>query len=464
MRNKCQLAAIAVAFSLNAYAVAKLEVIHGDAPGEGFNDPTPAAPVGGNPGTTIGQQRRIAFRHAADLWGQTLTSTQVIRVVAFFEPLACSQNSAALGGAAPWVSLADVPGVKSNTWYPIALAEKLAGRDLGTDLPPEIGNFEIIAVFNSRLGQPDCLAGGGWYYGLNTNTPAGTINLVETVLHELAHGLGFTVSPTSSAGLRSELPSVWEEFMRDTSTGKRWLDMTDAERAASAQNTNNLIWTGLHTTLHAYTVLGFRSELWALGPEPVRGIHEVQPAAFGPPLTHSGVHDLLTPAIDTGGVSPIDGCEPFSTRPRDSVRGRIALVDRGTCAFTVKVKNAQLAGAVGVVVANNVPNGLPSMGGTDPTIFIPSVGITQSLGQAIRSLSRTLPVSMRLSFLIRAGTTAGFVRLYAPNPVEPGSSVSHWDTSLRPDQLMEPFARPEVGFALKPSQDLTFSLLQDLGW
>ena len=51
--------------------------------------------------------------------------------------------------------------------------------------------------------------------------------------------------------------------------------------------------------------------------------------------------------------------------------GNIALVDRGTCAFTVKVKNAQNAG-VGVVVANTL--GRNAFGaGVDPTITIPSV-------------------------------------------------------------------------------------------
>ena len=42
-----------------------------------------------------------------------------------------------------------------------------------------------------------------------------------------------------------------------------------------------------------------------------------------------------------------------------AIAGKIALVDRGICGFTIKVKNAQNAGAIGVVVANNV-GGRPS--------------------------------------------------------------------------------------------------------
>ena len=45
-----------------ADAAATIVIINGNAAGVGFNDPTAAAPVGGNAGTTLGQQRLIAFR------------------------------------------------------------------------------------------------------------------------------------------------------------------------------------------------------------------------------------------------------------------------------------------------------------------------------------------------------------------------------------------------------------------
>ena len=56
------------------------------------------------------------------------------------------------------------------------------------------------------------------------------------------------------------------------------------------------------------------------------------------------------------------------------------------------------------------------------------------------------------------GMTAGHVRMYAPGTLRPGSSVSHFDTSLDPDELMEPFATT----ASDPR--LTHRLLADLGW
>ncbi|HET7843655.1 MAG TPA: PA domain-containing protein, partial [Xanthomonadales bacterium] len=77
-----------------------------------------------------------------------------------------------------------------------------------------------------------------------------------------------------------------------------------------------------------------------------------------------------------------DGCEAF---PAGFFTGRYALVDRGTCAFTIKVKNAQLAGAIGAVIAQNVPDAPFSGAGTDTTITIPSMMISQADGNRIRA-------------------------------------------------------------------------------
>jgi hypothetical protein len=56
---------------------------------------------------------------------------------------------------------------------------------------------------------------------------------------------------------------------------------------------------------------------------------------------------------------------------------------------------------------------------------------------------------------------AGELLLYTPNPVEPGSSVSHWATSASPNLLMEPTLHSDLGFL---DLDLTPQQLQDIGW
>lgn len=85
-------------------------------------------------------------------------------------------------------------------------------------------------------------------------------------------------------------------------------------------------------------------------------------------------------------VDPIrDGCEaPVNGA---DLAGKIAIIDRGACNFTVKVKNAQDAGAIAVLIANNTDDGTPApMGGADDTVTIPSMGLNFSEGAAIYAL------------------------------------------------------------------------------
>jgi len=76
---------------------AQFVIVNVNAPGVGFNDPTPVAPVGGNTGTTLGQQRLIAFQHAAAIWSARLDSNVPIRIQAQFVPLGTN----VLGSAGP---------------------------------------------------------------------------------------------------------------------------------------------------------------------------------------------------------------------------------------------------------------------------------------------------------------------------------------------------------------------------
>jgi extracellular elastinolytic metalloproteinase len=85
-------------------------------------------------------------------------------------------------------------------------------------------------------------------------------------------------------------------------------------------------------------------------------------------------------------ASPADGCTALA-----SLTGKIAVIDRGTCDFVVKVKNAQNAGAIGVIVANHAVGGDTTMimGGADTTITIPSVFVGQTDGAAIKLAAGT---------------------------------------------------------------------------
>ncbi|GGB54604.1 rhombosortase-dependent M36 family metallopeptidase [Shewanella inventionis] len=104
------------------------------------------------------------------------------------------------------------------------------------------------------------------------------------------------------------------------------------------------------------------------------------------------------------GTDPIrDGCETAVNGT--DITGKIAVIDRGACNFTQKVKNAQDAGALAVIIANNTDDGTPApMGGADDTVTIPSMGINFSDGAAIYALldaNETVSIEMFKNDLTR---------------------------------------------------------------
>jgi hypothetical protein len=468
-RAAAALALVCCAWSA-AQAAATLTIINTNAPGVGFNDPTPAAPVGGNTGTTLGQQRLIAFQYAADKWGATLTSSVPIRVDAAFVPLSCTANTAVLGSAGAneiWSDFDNAP--RANTWYPSALASKLAGADVTT---PD--QSHIVARFNSRLGLfADCLPGSGFYLGLDDNFGA-QIDLVTVLLHELGHGLGFQTFTDDASGAEIlGMPSVWDYYLLDNRSNKTWAQMTDAERVASAISGNGLSWNGPIVTAAVPQVLLPQSNMAVNGPAAgdAAGNYNVGDASFGRPLSSAVVSGQLMPLVDQPDGTGV-ACTSLSALNKVAVRNNIALVDRGTCAFAVKAKMVQDAGAIGMVVADNQPGDLAGMSGADPSVVIPSVRITQADGKALKTVlqrrSRTrsgVVASLGVDSERLAGTDAQRrILLYTPTTLSPGSSVSHYTTDAKQNQLMEPAINTDLSHEVTPPRDLTYPLLRDIGW
>lgn len=473
-----------------AQAAASIVITSRDADGVGFNDPTIVQPVGGNTGTTLGQQRRNVYQYVANIWAAAINSPVPITVSAGWEALACTSSSATLGSASSWNGFRDFPGApKANTWYPSALANKLSGLSLTDYYEIEddgtgYGNVDIKTQFNVNLGQTGCLDGAPFYLGLDGNAPAGQINFVTTLLHELGHGLGFSLFTTSSAsGAQLEgRPSIWEDFMVDSTSGKRWTQMTNAERTASAINFRQLAWAGQNTVLATPQVLAMGSTpvpaLRIAGPSAgaVAGTKPFGTAAFGPQLSPTPIVADVMPVVSQTTAAGLTGpgCGPLTALDALAVRGRIALIDRGVCGFAVKVKNAQNAGAIAVLIGNTATGVFGSMGGDDATITIPSLMVTfadsNALKTATASRSRTASgVTANLGAALTGGLyvgTDGMNRplLYTPNPRVAGSSVSHWDTIATPNLLMEPNSTPDLGIILGAPKDLTLPLLKDLGW
>jgi hypothetical protein len=456
---------VVLSLTSSAFGAATIVIQNSDAAGVGFNDPTPVAPIGGNPGTTLGQQRLNAFQFAANIWGSMLSSSSPITIRADWQALPCTTNSAALGSAGAASIWRDFSGATfPGTWYSAALANALTGVDLETaGTNPQ----EIDAHFNINLGNPGCLDGIHFYLGLDNNH-GNDADLVTVLIHEFSHGLGFQTFTSSSTGVQNTgFPSIYDRFLFDNTTGKTWVQMTDAERQASALNTGHLTWSGPTVTSQTSTVLA-TPRLRVNSPAAIAGNYVVGTAAFGPPLSSAGITATLVQALDpSDGAGPLttDACSPLTNA--GAVSGKIALIDRGTCTFVTKVKNAQNAGAVGVVIADNVAGSPPpGLGGTDATIMIPAVRITLADGNTIKAqLASGVNATLLLDHSVPGGADAsGRALLYAPNPVEAGSSVSHWDTTAFPNQLMEPNINGDLTHSVNTPQDLTASFMKDVGW
>lgn len=284
-------------------------IVNQDSANEGLN--STAAPFAGqtnNTGTDLGEQRRNVFQAAVDYWETRIFSSVTIRVGVNMDPLSCDASSAILGSAGPNMVFRDFPNAPlSNTWYVEAVANSLATSDL------DGGSNDLGATFNSDIDNNNgCLSGVNWWLGINAPAPPGTISLFDTILHEIGHGIG-VLSLVSSSGVKFDgRNDAYMYHLYDEATNTSWRNMSNAQRAASAINTNNLVWRGMN----------------------------------------------------------VDTCVGHLT----------------------------------------------------------------------------------------TGETNSHVRMFAPNPYQSGSSVSHWDTSLTPDELMEPFA------TLTSNDISTRFLLKDVGW
>src|SRR4029079_7886290 len=128
--RKLQLALLASSLLLTSTAAPSsavtISIVNVDGPNEGFNDLTPAATVGGNPGVTLGEQRLIAVQTAANIWGALLDSPVEIRVQASFDSLGppnfpVCRSSGLLAITSPTQTFANFPGAEiPNIWYTVA--------------------------------------------------------------------------------------------------------------------------------------------------------------------------------------------------------------------------------------------------------------------------------------------------------------------------------------------------------
>jgi hypothetical protein len=290
--------AIAVAFAASSMA-ATIVINNLDGPGEGFNDPTAVAPVGGNPGVTLGQQRLNAFQHAANLWAACLFSNTVIVIDAQMDPLFCTAGAAVLGSAGATTVHRDFAGApKAATWYCQALANSLAGADLAP------GTADVNATFNSDIdNNNNCLNGINWYYGLDASPPGADIDFVTVVLHEIGHGIGFQTFQGSNGAWFAGFQDAYGCLMyHQGNVPPDYPSMAQAQRGACNIGDPNLVFDGGCAIIEALATLS-------------AGLNNGRPRLHGPnPYQGGSSLSHWSPAL-----APNQLMEPFYAGPDHTV-------------------------------------------------------------------------------------------------------------------------------------------------
>ncbi|HET9033796.1 MAG TPA: PA domain-containing protein [Dokdonella sp.] len=460
---------ISVVMAATQAFAANVVIVNLDQAGVGLNDNTPATPVGGNNGTTLGQQRMNLVQRAASIWGSRLVSSVPIRVgVQFAGAFACAQNPGdfvylAFAGPSAYYTTNPPPDPPHPIVYPTALRNAILGT-VADPSTPEI-SMRINPLMDS---QPGCISGTtGFWYGISPDiAPPGNATrypLLPLVLHEMAHGLGFVQNHNLQNG--SGFPPYYYTFdtrVFDNTLGLFWTQMSDNQVLFSAANDPNVIWKGPNVDAVKSTYL--RKPL-RLRIDATAQPGEVAQAFYGPLLPATGLAGMAA-LVNDGSANPGEGCGTVLNATQ--VQGRIAVVKRGTCGFEQKTRNAAQAGAVAVLILNNraeTPGDpLPVAGGFDYTLHIPTATVAYQTGLTLLSQLSATPNAVVTVEPIPGssllGIQTGFMRLHAPAQISQGSSISHFTSDTGGPLLMQ----AEVSPTLFDRLDMTPESLRDIGW
>ena len=166
---------------------------------------------------------------AVDIWAANFQSKVAITIDATWSS---SQSSAVLGSARPGGYFAGFSGAPdSSLWYPSALANALAGKDL------DLRNAEILINVNSR---------GDWNRRGDGAPSTREYDLKSVFIHEMGHGLGFLSNDSydSLLGFGSiEQPTPFNAYTQ-TPDGRRLADLPSPSLELGKALRTTLVWSG----------------------------------------------------------------------------------------------------------------------------------------------------------------------------------------------------------------------------
>lgn len=173
----------------------------------------------------------VQVQAAVDVWAENFESKVPINIEATWGR---SSSFSVLGSARPGSYFSNFPSAPDpSLWYPSALANALAGKDLDRDNP------EIIITVNSLAS---------WYRGGGVGPSKTEYDLQSVMLHEIAHGLGFlsTDSYDEFFGYGSiDQPTPYDAYAQ-TGDGRRLSDLPSPSLELGEALTSKLVWSGVN--------------------------------------------------------------------------------------------------------------------------------------------------------------------------------------------------------------------------
>ncbi|MEQ1585352.1 MAG: T9SS type A sorting domain-containing protein [Cyclobacteriaceae bacterium] len=239
-------------------------------------------------------EAEAAFQKAVDIWS-TLIETEVpIRIVAVWQVITDGSGSSnnILGGANPGTFIRDFDGAQRIlTWYPVALAEKMANKDFNDPTDPD-----VFAQFNSAYPN--------WYLGIDGVPQAGKTDLVTVVLHEIGHGLGITNGYTVSgdngqtSDFFSGLHLIYDHFLESNSEQNLVRNFTPPSSTLKTELTSGSLW---FRTPQLEKTGGGDNRARVFAPNPFQAGSSI---AHLDELSYNGsLNALMTPQIGTAEVN-----------------------------------------------------------------------------------------------------------------------------------------------------------------
>ncbi len=235
--------------------------------------------------------------------------------------------------------------------------------------PDNVGGRTRVVLFDPNDISQETVYAGGVSGGLWKNTNISNANSVwsQVGITENLSVSSIAVDPNDS--------NIWyvgtgESYTSGDAVGNGLWKTIDGGA------TWNNIFGG--ATGDTYAVPG--AKLRINSPASIAGEFEyVITTAFGADLTADITGDFVL-ADDSIGTTD-DACTALANGA--AMDGNIAILRRGDCNFDDKIKNAQNAGAIAVIVINNVSTDPISMGGDDTSVTIPSAMVSLADGNAI---------------------------------------------------------------------------------